>query len=82
MEEAGFSRIKNHQKVFRLYLFNFLKFDIYVIFLEIPAGMKMKEHECDSGIPWCDIVINKVTLEVKYDYSKTQGMVFFVDTLF
>ena len=39
----------------------------------------MKEHECDSWIPWCDIVINKVTLEVKYDYSKTQGMFFFVD---
>ena len=80
MEEAGFSRIKNHQKsfftIFRLYLFNFFKFDIYVVFLEIPAGMKMKEHECDSWIPWCDIVINKVTLEVKYDYSKTQGMFF------
>ena len=36
----------------------------------------MKEHECDSWIPWCDFVINKVTLEVKYDYSKTQGFFF------
>ncbi|CAB4023446.1 Hypothetical predicted protein, partial [Paramuricea clavata] len=34
---------------------------------EIPAGMKMKElHECDIGIPWCGILINKVTLVVKW----------------
>jgi telomerase reverse transcriptase len=44
---------------------------------DIPAKMKMKElPECDCWIPWCGILINKVTLEVKYDYSKTQGMFF------
>lgn len=41
-----------------------------------PAGEKIEKlQRDDTWIPWCSLLINRVTLEVKYDYSRTQGTV-------
>ena len=41
-----------------------------------PAGEKIKKLQTDdTWIPWISLLINRVTLEVKYDYSRTQGTV-------
>ena len=43
----------------------------------IIAGKEIaRQHEDESWIPWCSILINEVTLEVKYDYSRCKGMLF------
>ena len=52
---------------------------------EVPniAGERIKKlHEDELWIPWCGVLINKVTLEVKYDYSRFKGMFFIMSQLF
>ena len=40
-----------------------------------PSGVKIKELAADeSWIPWCSVLVNKNTLEVKCDYSRTEGL--------
>ena len=48
----------------------------------IIAGREIaRQREDETWIPWCSVLINKVTLEVKYDYSRCEDFKCIKDSL-